>query len=196
MGQQRSHGHLNRENGPIRALPTAGTAQFVTATAELSSVLAVHAWDPRPKGSPGPEIRACRGWGVGAVGESVAILPSPGHTCVCIPRRCLDMGMCVLMCGHTPTCFPALVALPWPRIELRDCGLSDRAVAPPSSRDGNDLSPLPTCIPVPPLIKYSANLISLCDCHVISSFCKILHLSYPRPPRLFLFPGKGRQGWG
>lgn len=51
--------------------------------------------------------------------------------------------------------------------------------APQSSSDDTDLSPPPMCIPRPPFIKYSsANLISLVDCRVISSFCKILHLSY------------------
>ena len=41
-----------------------------------------------------------------------------------------------------------------------------------------DLSPPLICIPRPPFIKYSANLISLGDCYVISSFCKIFHLSH------------------
>lgn len=45
------------------------------------------------------------------------------------------------------------------------------------------------------LVKYSpANLISPCDCHVISSFCKILHLSCFPPVFSFSWEKVGGDG--
>jgi hypothetical protein len=61
-----------------------------------------------------------------------------------------------------------------------DCSLSGASARKEcqASQSPSDTDRPPVSLPGPPFIQYSsANLISLCDYSVISSFCKILHLS-------------------
>lgn len=101
------------------------------------------------------------------------------------------MSPCVHVYMPTSAPSPKVETPTWPRQDQAVCPSRVRRLpprtpwpqqkhqAPQSLGEDADLSAPPARIPRPPFIQHSsANLISLCDCHVISSFCKMLHLSY------------------